>query len=164
MSVGSPLANGRPQPDGPAGPASDLCLHELIEAQAAVTPDLPAVAFDGYSLTYEELDRRASRLAAHLRSLGAGPDALVGLLVERSVEMVVGILGILKAGAAYLPIDAGYPQDRIAFMLSDAGVALAVTQRSLEASLGTGVRTVCLDSFDWSGPTASEKDGERPKP
>jgi len=136
----------------------DLCLHELIEAQARRTPDQVAVVFEQERMTYGELNRRAERLADHLRGRGVGPDALVGLFVERSVEMMVGILGILKAGAGYLPIDTGYPQERIAFMLSDAGVAVVVTQSGLLARLPIdSARAVSLDGFDWA-------DGETPTP
>ncbi len=132
-------------------PRHNLCLHQLIEEQSARTPDRPAVAFEQRKLTYRELDRRAIQLAARLRSLGAGPDVLVGLLVERSLEMVVGVLGILKAGAAYLPIDASYPQERIAFMLEDANSKLLVTQTSLLGSApASAAQTVCLDSFAWA--------------
>ena len=124
---------------------TDLCLHELIEAQARRTPDHVAVVFEQERITYAELDRRAARVAHHLSGRGVGPDALVGLFVERSVDMVVGILGILKAGAAYLPIDTGYPQERVAFMLADAGVAVVVTQPGLVARLPIdSTRAVCV--------------------
>jgi amino acid adenylation domain-containing protein/FkbM family methyltransferase len=139
---------------------TDLCLHELIEAQARRTPDHVAVVFEQQRLTYGELDRRADRLAHHLRGRGVGPDAIVGLFVERSVDMVVGILGILKAGAAYLPIDTGYPRERVAFMLSDASVAVVVTQSGLVARLPIeSARAVCLD-----GGGLSEAAGEAPTP
>lgn len=125
---------------------TDLCLHQLIEAQARRTPDGVAVVFEQERLTYGELDRRAERLAHHLRGRGVAPDSLVGLFVERSVDLVVGILGILKAGAAYLPIDTGYPQERVGFMLSDASVAVVVTQSGLVARLPIdSARAVCLD-------------------
>jgi amino acid adenylation domain-containing protein len=114
------------------------CLHQLVEAQARRTPERVALRFEHDSLTYRELERRAERLAQHLRARGAGPDVLVGLCVERSLEMVVGILGVLKAGAAYVPMDPSYPQERLAFMRSDAGLDLVLTQGSLEA-------------FDWNG-------------
>jgi len=129
--------------------ALKLCLHELIEAQAARTPNAPALAFEGQALTYRELDLRASRLAAHLAGLGVGPDVTVGLLVERSLEMIVGILGILKAGGAYVPIDAAYPAERVAYMLSDSGAAAVLTQSSL-ADKVSGVQAVCLDAFAWN--------------
>ncbi len=129
----------------------NLCLHQLIEEQATRTPAHAAVAFERQKLTYQELDQRANQLAHRLRSLGTGPDVLVGLLVDRSLDMVVGMLGILKSGAAYVPIDASYPQERIAFMLADAGASLLVTQTALLAGLPAGTaQTVCLDSFDWS--------------
>jgi amino acid adenylation domain-containing protein/FkbM family methyltransferase len=139
---------------------NDVCLHELIEAQAARTPDQPAVVFEGQRLTYGELDRRANRVAELLRGLDGGevgPDALVGLFVERSVEMVVGMLGILKAGAAYLPIDASYPAERVAYMLGDAGVRCLLTQRSLLSRLpAEGPRAVCFDDVDWSAAPATD--------
>src|SRR5580658_6296705 len=129
----------------------NLCLHQLIEEQATRTPAHAAVAFEGQKLTYQELDQRANQLGHRLRSLGTGPDVLVGLFVDRSLDMVVGMLGILKSGAAYLPIDASYPQERIAFMLADAGASLLVTQTGLLAGLPAGTaQTVCLDSFDWA--------------
>src|ERR1700693_3220225 len=121
-----------------AYPEENLCLHQLIEAQVARTPAHAAVAFERQKLTYQELDQRANQLALRLRGLGAGPDVLVGLFVDRSLEMVVGMLGILKSGAAYVPIDASYPQERIAFMLADAGATLLVTQTGLLASLPPG--------------------------
>ena len=143
-----------------ADPAPDRCLHQLIEAQAWRTPGQVAVVFEQERLTYGELDRRADTLAHRLRRLGVGPDQLVGLFVDRSLEMVVGILGILKAGAAYVPIDATYPPERIAFMLADANVSVLLTQRSLVASLPTGVaEAVCLDAFDWSDSAAPRQDG-----
>jgi amino acid adenylation domain-containing protein/FkbM family methyltransferase len=132
-------------------PGKNFCLHQLIEEQAGRTPDQVAVVFEGQKLTYDELNRRAGQLALHLRSLGAGPEVLVGLFVERSLEMVIGILGILKAGAAYVPIDAAYPQERVAFMLGDAQAKLLVTQTRLLENLPAGVaQAVCLDSLPWS--------------
>ena len=96
------------------------CIHELIEEQVARSPGATAVAFRGASLTYRELDARAAVLARKLRTLGVGPDVLVGIFVERSIEMVVGLLGILKAGGAYVPLDPRYPSQRLAGMLEDA--------------------------------------------
>jgi amino acid adenylation domain-containing protein len=102
----------------------DLCVHELFSQQAARTPDAPAVTYGQHSLTYRQLDERSNQLARHLRSLGVGPEVLVGLCVERSVDLVLGILGILKAGGAYLPLESSYPSERLAFMLQDASVSL----------------------------------------
>lgn len=134
-----------------AYPGKNLCLHQLIEEQAARTPDQVALVFERRQLTYAELNRRTNCLAHHLRRLGVGADVLVGLFVERSLEMVVGLVGILKAGGAYVPIDPANPQERIAFVLKDANIALLLTQDSLLASLPTGTtQAICLDSFDWT--------------
>jgi amino acid adenylation domain-containing protein/non-ribosomal peptide synthase protein (TIGR01720 family) len=111
------------------------CLHQRFERQVARTPHSIAVTCDGESLTYAELNRRANAVARRLTAMGAGPEVLIGLCVERKLGMVVGILGILKAGAAYLPIDLSYPPERVAFILEDAGVTVLLSQRSLEASL-----------------------------
>jgi len=98
----------------------DKCVHELFEAQAAKTPDAIAVIFEEEEVSYGELNARANRLAHRLRALGMGPEVLVGIFVERSVEMVVGLLAILKSGGAYVPLDPEYPLERIAFMAEDA--------------------------------------------
>lgn len=135
------------------------CLHQLIEEQVDRTPNQVALVFEQQRLTYDELNRRANQLALHLRDLGAGPDVLVGLFVERSLEMVIGMLGILKAGAAYVPIDAAYPQERIAFMLGDAQAKLLVTQTSLLENLPKGVaQAVCLDSLRWPDLQSAPQD------
>ena len=102
-------------------------LHQLIEEQVKRTPTSPAVCFEGHTLTYEELDRRADSLAASLIGLGVGPDRLVALLVPRHVEMIVGILATLKAGGAYLPIDTGHPTARVNFVLEDANPSVLLT-------------------------------------
>jgi amino acid adenylation domain-containing protein len=125
------------------------CLHELFEEQAARTPDAIAVVFDDEQLTYGELDGRANQLARHLRSLGVGPDVLVGVLMERSVEMVVALLAVLKAGGAYVPLDPEYPRERLSFMLADADVEVLLTQQRLRDMLsGSEARVICLDD-DW---------------
>jgi amino acid adenylation domain-containing protein len=127
------------------------CLHHLFEAQSRRTPDAEALAFEGERLSYRELERRANALAARLRELGAGPEARVGLCLARSLEMVVGILAVLKAGAAYVPMDAAFPRERLAFMLSDAGAKLVLTQSRLVEKLPPhDSQSVCLDNFDWS--------------
>ena len=109
----------------------DKCVHQLFEEQVERTPDAVAVVFEGNSLTYRELNIRANQLAHHLRSLGVGPDILVGLCMERSLEMVVALLGILKAGGAHVPLDPTLPQQRLAFFMSDAACAVVVIQNSL---------------------------------
>lgn len=128
----------------------DACLHELFEAQVARTPDAVALLFDDQQLTYHELNRRANQLAYYLRSLEIAPEVLVGVFMERSLEVIVALLAILKAGGAYLPLDPAYPAERLAFMLADAQVPLLLTQEYLLEHLAEqGVRTICLEQF-WS--------------
>jgi amino acid adenylation domain-containing protein/FkbM family methyltransferase len=130
-----------------------LCLHQLIERQVRRTPDRVALVFEGQRLKYAELDRRARCLAAWLRSRGAGPEVLVALCMERSLDMIVAMLAILKAGAAYVPIDAGFPEARIAYVLQDSGAKLLLTQTNALPRLPRGVpETLCVDSFDWTAP------------
>jgi amino acid adenylation domain-containing protein/FkbM family methyltransferase len=148
-----------------AYPRKNFCLHQLIEEQAARTPNQEALVFEQHTLTYGELNRRANKLAHYLKGLGAGPDVIVGLFVERSLEVLVGILGILKAGAAYVPIDAGYPQERVAFILTDAHVSLLLTQTSLLENLPVGaVQAVFLDTFDWTDSEGSTQNDARLDP
>jgi amino acid adenylation domain-containing protein len=119
---------------------------ELFEAQAARTPEAVAWTGDGWILTYAELDERSGRLARHLHRLGVGPEDLVGIYLERTRELPVALLGVLRSGAAYLPLDAAHPAERRAFLLEDAGAALVLTQERLLSELPAGVRAVCLDS------------------
>ncbi|KZL47818.1 non-ribosomal peptide synthetase [Nodularia spumigena CENA596] len=126
-----------------------LCIHELFAAQVEKTPDNIAVVFDGQKLTYQELNHQANKVAHYLQSLGVGTEVLVGICIERSLEIIVGLLGILKAGAAYLPLDPTYPKERISFMLADSQVQVLLTQQKfLESFTESGVKTVCLDQ-DW---------------
>ncbi|GEB34858.1 non-ribosomal peptide synthase/polyketide synthase [Brevibacillus parabrevis] len=107
-------------------------LHQLVEEQAARTPDEVAVVYEEYALTYRELNARANQLARLLRSHGTGPDTLIGIMVDRSPGMVVGMLAVLKAGGAYTPIDPSYPPERIQYMLSDSQAPILLTQRHLQ--------------------------------
>jgi amino acid adenylation domain-containing protein len=107
------------------------CIHHLFEAQVEKTPDAIALIFANQQLTYRELNNRANQLAHYLQNLGVKPESLVGICMERSIEMVVGILAIMKAGGAYLPLDPNYPQERLAFMLEDAQLSLLLVQLHL---------------------------------
>ncbi len=109
---------------------SDRCVHELIEAQVEANPEAIAIVFDDQQLTYRELNTRANSLSHRLIELNVGPDVLVGLAVERSLEMIVGILAILKAGGAYVPLDPSYPSERLAYMVRDSGIRLLLTSRA----------------------------------
>ncbi|ODT43771.1 MAG: hypothetical protein ABS70_07170, partial [Nitrospira sp. SCN 59-13] len=134
----------------PSGTADRLlCLHRMIEAQTMLTPEAVAVEQDGQSLTYRELDARANRLAHYLRRRGVEPGVVVGLCLERSLNMIVGLLGILKSGGAYLPLDADYPTERLEYMLRDSQVRVLVTQQEQLVRLpATNPHTICLDS-EW---------------
>jgi amino acid adenylation domain-containing protein len=136
------------------GPATHT-LQQLFEAQVARTPAQVAVVYERASLTYAELNARANRLARHLRGLGVGPDTLVGLCTERSVEMIVGLYAILKAGGAYVPLDPTYPPDRLATIVDDAAPKAILTQRRHRDAVPpvAGLPVLCLDADDtpWEG-------------
>jgi natural product biosynthesis luciferase-like monooxygenase protein len=123
------------------------CVHEAFEAQADRTPDAIAIVDRDRSLTYRELDRRANHLAQELIAKGAEPNQMVGIYVDRSVEMLVGLLGILKAGAAYVPMDPSYPGERISLMLEDTRARLVVTSTSLARSLPQHSYALCVDAI-----------------
>lgn len=122
-----------------------------IEAQAARTPDATALVYRDVSLTYAELNTRANRLARHLRTLGAGPGAVVAVAVPRSVELIVSLLAVLKAGAAYLPLDPEYPAERITYMLTDAAPVCVITDRADRLADDATTARVVLDGLDVSG-------------
>ncbi|MFK0117702.1 amino acid adenylation domain-containing protein [Streptomyces sp. NPDC090994] len=122
-----------------------------VESQAARTPDATALVFGDTTLTYAELNSRANRLARHLQSLGARPGTVVAVSVPRSVELIVSLLAVLKAGAAYLPLDPDYPAQRLAYMLDDAEPVCAVTDRAGRLPEGTRTAAVVLDGLDLSG-------------
>lgn len=125
---------------------SQLCIHQLVEAQVEQTPNQVALVCDAQELTYNDLNQRANRLAHYLRSLGVGAEALIGICVERSVDMIVALLAVLKAGAGYLPLDISYPIERLQFMVENARVPILLTQSSLVSHLPVAGRTViCLD-------------------
>ena len=125
-------------------------IHHLIEGQAAATPKATALVFEDQSLSYAELNTRANQLAHYLIGLGVKPETRVGIAVERSVEMVVGLLAILKAGGAYVPLDPDYPSDRLSYMVEDSGIELLLTQQHLRESLpvAESLNVIELDQLD----------------
>jgi len=144
----------RPFPD-------NCCVHELFVSQVHHTPEAVAVIYDGQHVTYLELNRRANQLARYLNFLGVRPEDRVGLCMKRGLEMVVGILGLLKAGGVYVPLDPGYPAARLAYMLNDAQVTIFLTQRQLLESIPLeDVTAVCLDQ-EWEriGRESDEEPG-----
>jgi amino acid adenylation domain-containing protein len=127
----------------------DTCLHPLFEAQAAEHPDAPAVTFEAEQLSYGELNARANQVARSLQGMGIGAGKFVGVYLERSLEMVVALLGILKTGAAYVPLDPSYPAGRINYMLQDAGIEVLLTQERRCSSLtDETLKKICLDA-EW---------------
>ncbi|MDJ1181649.1 amino acid adenylation domain-containing protein [Roseofilum sp. BLCC_M143] len=149
------------------------CIHQLFEEQVKRTPNSVAIVFENEQLTYGELNERANQLACYLQGLGVEPEVLVGLCVERSLEMVIAMLGILKAGGAYVPLDPAYPAERLAFMLADANLSIAVTQEFLAAeqlNLATrdsdkedsdkNISFVCIDR-DWE--KIGQQEGTNPQ-
>jgi amino acid adenylation domain-containing protein len=128
----------------------DKCIHQLFEGRVARTPDKIALVFEQLKLTYGELNRRANQLARYLQQQGVGSEVLVALCCERSLEMAIGVLGILKAGGAFVPLDPAYPQERLTFMLQDAQPSVLVTQEHLLTGLPKHeASVVCLDKH-WS--------------
>ncbi|WP_162002706.1 non-ribosomal peptide synthetase [Streptomyces sp. CB01881] len=122
-------------------------IHHHFAAQAARTPDTPALVHRGTTLTYRELDERSNRLAHHLRTLGAGPETLVGICLDRTPDLIIAILATLKAGAAYLPLDPAYPPERLTLMQGDAGAPLVITSREHTSKLATtGARLLTPDT------------------
>jgi len=135
----------------------NLCIHQLFEAWVEQTPDAIALIFKGEQLTYRELNSKANQLANYLQTLGVKPETLVGICIEPSLEMIVGILGILKAAGAYVPIDPTYPSERIAYMLDDSQLAVLLTQEKLVTSLPQHqAQVICLDS-DWKEISTESK-------
>ena len=138
----------------------DICTHELFQQQVSRDPDAIAVVGGEKSLTYRELNGRANQVAHYLRRRGVGGDVLVGVCLQRSVEMVVALLGVWKSGGAYVPLDSSYPEERLSFMVSDAAVQILLTEERFK-HLFTSIRerVVCLDS-DW--PAIALEDNSDP--
>lgn len=132
-------------------------ITNFIEEQVAATPDAPAVIFNDTVITYSELNRRANKLASHLRSKGIDTNTLVGVYMDRSIEMVVALLGITKAGGGYVPFDPEYPADRLAYMFGDSQVSIVITQRNIKSDLlPPTVQPIYLDDAHWSSTTPSD--------
>ena len=144
--------------DYPAG----QCIHELIEAQVARTPQAIAVSHEGATLSYAGLNERANRLAHHLRASGVRPDQRVAICAERSLELVVGLLAILKAGAAYVPLDPEYPPERLAWMLQDCAPAMLLTQQALVSRLAPLAPAVPPLALDQAAPAWAECEASNP--
>jgi surfactin family lipopeptide synthetase A len=140
--------------------SADRCVQELFEAQAAATPELIAVDYNGQTLSYAELNRRANQLAHYLRRHGIRPELPVGICVERSLESMIGFLGILKAGGVYVPLDPAYPAERLAYMIADSETRLLLIQEQVRELLaGENLQLVCLDA-DW--PEIAREDASNP--
>ncbi len=150
-------------------PFPEGCVHDLVAAQAQRTPEAPALIWDGGTLRYRELDERAGRLASWLRGRGVGPESRVGLALDRSPLLAVGILGVLKAGAAYVPMDPAYPAERLKFLADDSGLALLLTETALVDRLPAGPSSlVSLDdpetvaAIDQCPPLPASESGATP--
>jgi aspartate racemase len=127
----------------------DACLHELITQQGRLRSQAPALVYQAEEISYGELERRANQLAHHLQRLGVGPEVLVGICLDRSPRMVVALLGVLKAGGAYLPLDPNYPLERLSFMLKDGAVKVLLSEAQFQENLGSLVEhSLCLDE-EW---------------
>ncbi|MCZ8025867.1 MAG: non-ribosomal peptide synthetase, partial [Microcystis sp. LE19-10.1B] len=136
---------------------ADKCIHQLFEEQVKRTPEAVAVVYSEQQLTYNELNCRANQLAHYLQSLGVKPEQLVGICLERSLDMIVGLLAILKAGGAYVPLDPEYPTERLLYILQDAQIRVLLTQKHLIAGLPKHQsEIVCLDT-DWSFITQAQE-------
>jgi amino acid adenylation domain-containing protein/non-ribosomal peptide synthase protein (TIGR01720 family) len=136
------------------------CIHQLFEEQVAKNPDAVAVIYEQESLTYQQLNQKANQLAHYLQSLGIKTEELVGICLERSPLIIIGILGILKAGAAYLPLDPSYPPNRLIYMVEDSGVSVVLTQEKLANTLQLeNLQKVYLDQ-DW--PIISQQSSDPP--
>jgi amino acid adenylation domain-containing protein len=145
---------------------ADRTVAELIEEQARRTPDAVAVEHEGRSLTFAELDRASNRLAHRLRGLGVKRDVLVGLCLDRSLDLLVGLVAILKAGGGYVPLDPSYPADRLGFMAEDSALAVLLTQESLRGLFPTTAAVLCIDADADAAPDESSltRDGASATP
>jgi non-ribosomal peptide synthetase component F len=141
----------------------DACVHELFEAQVRRTPDALALVFGEHQVTYQALNALADQVARSLRRLGVGPETPVGLCLERSIELVTGLLAILKTGGAYVPLDPVYPPEALAQLVADAGISIILTQRTLTGRLPTSSQLLLLP-LDTPATARSASKSENPGP
>ena len=140
--------------------STDKCIHELFKEQAKTNPNRTALMFENKKLTYQELDQKSTELAIYLQSLGVKPDDLIGICTERSLEMIIGILGVLKSGGAFVPLDPDNPKDRLEYMLSDSKIKILLTQNKLKSkimSLLKGRIKILFLDRDWEKIKAIKK-------
>jgi amino acid adenylation domain-containing protein len=143
--------------------AQTKCVQDLFQEQVESSPEAIAAVFEDEQLTYRQLNDRANAVAAHLQALGAGPEARIGICIRRSLEMLVGLLGILKSGAAYVPLDPMYPSERLAFMLEDAQVHALLTERSLASDFAQAqTRVMSVEDIATSAVQKSVRSGAAP--
>ncbi|MFN8382938.1 MAG: amino acid adenylation domain-containing protein [Anaerolineales bacterium] len=141
----------------------ELCIHDLFQAQVKLTPNAVAVQFEDQSLNYKELDKRADELSKILIAQGVKPGILVGIYVKRSLDMLVALLGVLKAGGAYLPLDPSFPSERIVFMLADSGASFILTQTSLQTDMPEHkAQVICLDALEQVSAKRGKKKEVKP--
>ncbi|PFJ06741.1 non-ribosomal peptide synthetase, partial [Bacillus cereus] len=123
----------------------ECMIHELFEQQVARTPDAVAVVYEGGKLTYQELNEKSNQLAHYLQKQGIGPESLVGICVERSPDIIIGLFGILKAGGAYVPLDPSYPENRLRYILENSQIQVLLTKEALQDWLPKDIQAICLD-------------------
>lgn len=121
-------------------------IHELFEQQVARTPDAVAVVYEGGKLTYQELNEKSNQLAHFLQKRGIGPESLVGICIERSPDMIIGLFGILKAGGAYVPLDPSYPENRLRYILENSQIQVLLTKEALQDWLPKDIQAICFRS------------------
>jgi len=140
----------------------DKCVHEQFANLAKLNPDAVAATYEGQQFTYQQLNQRANQLSRYLLELGVGPDVPVGICMERSLEMVLGIMGALKAGGAFLPLDPAYPPERLAYMIEDSGIPVLLTQQAIVENLPeNGAKIVALDA-EWENIANNYSDEDLP--
>ncbi|MGH3979770.1 MAG: non-ribosomal peptide synthetase [Pseudonocardiaceae bacterium] len=142
-----------------AAPAPVQCVHELFEAQAVARPEATAAVLADQRISYRELDRQANQVARYLQRLGVGPEVLVGVCAQRSLRRLAGILGVLKAGGAYLPLDPAYPAERLAFMMEDSAVPVVLAEAATAGAVAGQQATVVRLDTDWEAITAGDDTG-----